>query len=106
MMGIQRTCTLRKKTMALGPQYSSELGNTLMSMKGLQYWPAPNWPSSGVGVAQAEGGLARVDAGAEELELEDGHELRRARWGRSVLTPSRLWRTPAKTLPSVPYSFS
>ena len=45
-IGIQRTWTLRKKTIPFGPQYSSELGNTSMSMNGLQVWPAPNCPSS------------------------------------------------------------
>ena len=45
-IGIQRSCTLRKNTMPFGPQYSSEFGNTSMSMNGLQVWPAPNWPSS------------------------------------------------------------
>ncbi len=33
--------------MPVGPQYSSEFGNTSGSMKGLQVWPAPtlpNWP--------------------------------------------------------------
>ena len=44
--GIQRTCKLRKKTIPFGPQYSSEFGNTSMSMNGLHVWPAPNWPNS------------------------------------------------------------
>ena len=32
--------------MPVGPQYSTVLGNTSMSMNGLQVWPAPNLPSS------------------------------------------------------------
>ena len=45
-IGIQRTWTLRKNAMPAGPQYSTEFGNTSMSMNGLQYCPAPNFPSS------------------------------------------------------------
>ncbi len=32
--------------MPVGPQYSIVLGKMSMSMNGLQYWPAPNAPSS------------------------------------------------------------
>jgi len=56
-------------------------------------------------VAEAEGGLPSVDAGAEELELEDGLDLAEV-VGMKPFTPSRLWRTPAKKRPSSPYSFS
>ena len=44
--GVQRNWTLRKNTMPVGPQYSSEFGNTSMSMNGLIVWPAPHAPSS------------------------------------------------------------
>ena len=46
LIGIQRTWTFRNSGMPVGPQYSSELGNTSMSMNGLQYWPAPQCPNS------------------------------------------------------------
>ena len=46
LMGMYRTWTFRKKAIPVGPQYSIELGNTSMSMNGLQYWPAPTLPSS------------------------------------------------------------
>ena len=78
--GVQRSCTLRKNTMPFGPQYSTEFGNTSGSMNGLQVWPAPNLPELAPGVAQAERRLPGVDAGAEQLELEDRLELARARW--------------------------
>ena len=74
-IGIQRNCTLRKNTMPFGPQYSSEFGNTSMSMNGLQVWPAPNCPQFAVGVAQPERRLPGIGADAEQLELEDRLEL-------------------------------
>ena len=46
LSGIQRTWTFLKKTIPVGPQYSTEFGNTSMSMNGLQVWPAPNCPNS------------------------------------------------------------
>ncbi len=46
LIGIHRTCTLRKKAIPLGPQYSTVFGKTSMSMNGLQVCPAPNAPSS------------------------------------------------------------
>ena len=61
--------------MPVGPQYSSEFGKTSGSMNGLQVWPAPNAPELAVGVAQPERGLAFVDAGAEQLELEGGLQV-------------------------------
>ena len=77
--------------MPVGPQYSSEFGNTSGSMNGLQVWPAPNWPELAVGVPQPEGRLALVHAGAEQLELEGrlqlaerGGRRRRARRGGSA----------------------
>ena len=69
--GVQRSWTLRKNTIPFGPQYSIEFGNTSGSMNGLQVWPAPNCAELAPGVAQAERRLPGVDAGAEQLELED-----------------------------------
>ena len=55
-----------------------------MSMNGLQVWPAPHLAQLAIGVPQTERGLARVHAGAEELELEDGLEVSHAgRQGRA-----------------------
>ena len=56
-------------------------------------------------MAQAEGRLPRVHAGAEQLELEDGLQFAEA-VGVEDLTPRRLWRTPANVLLSSPNSFS
>src|SRR5262245_14109313 len=72
LSGIQRTCTLRKKTMPFGPQYSIEFGKTSMSING---------PEFAVGVAQAEGRLAGIDAGAEQFELKLRLQLTEARRG-------------------------
>ena len=63
-------------------------------------------PELAPGVAQAERRLPGVDAGAEQLELEDRLELAERRSAMKPFTPRRLWRTPAKKWPSSPYSFS
>ena len=56
-------------------------------------------------MAQAERGLPGIDAGAEQLELEDGPQ--RAEIGRREGPDAqRLWRTPANVLWSSPNSFS
>ena len=56
-------------------------------------------------MTQAERGLAGIDAGAEQLEFEDG--LQRAEIGRREGPDAqRLWRTPANVRLSSPNSFS
>ncbi len=89
-IGIQRTCTLRKNAMPVGPQYSTEFGNTSMSMNGLQVWPAPNLPELAVGMAQADRRLARIDARAEEFELEGGLEIAETRGRAGLHTEASL----------------
>ena len=81
LIGIQRSCTLRKKTIPVGPQYSSEFGNTSGSMNGLQVLAGAERAELAVCVAETERGLAFVDAGAEQLELEGGLRVRRASVG-------------------------
>ena len=68
--------------MPVGPQYSSEFGNTSGSMNGLQVLAGAERAELAVGVAQAEGGLAFVDAGAEQLELEGGLQVAHLGWRR------------------------
>ena len=56
--------------MPVGPQYSIVLGKMSMSMNGLQVLARPERAELAVGVAQPEGRLPGVVAGAHELELE------------------------------------
>src|SRR4030095_7390380 len=44
--GVQRSWTLRKNTMPVGPQYSTEFGKTSGSMNGPHFCPAPTSPTS------------------------------------------------------------
>ena len=75
LTGVQRTWTLRKNTMPVGPQYSRVFGNTSGSMNGLQVWPAPNCAQLAHRRGAAGTWSALVDAGAEQLELERGLEV-------------------------------
>ena len=61
-IGIQRTWTLRKNTMPVGPQYSIEFGNTSMSMNGLQVLPRAELTQLAVSMAQPERRLPLVHA--------------------------------------------
>ena len=61
--------------MPVGPQYSSEFGKTSGSMNGLQVLAGAERAELALRVAQAERGLALVDAGAEQLELEGRLEV-------------------------------
>ena len=58
--------------MPLGPQYSSELGNTSMSMNGLQGLARAPLAEFAVGVTQADRGLARIHAGSEHFPIRTG----------------------------------
>jgi hypothetical protein len=92
--GVQRTWTLRKKTIPFGPQYSIEFGNTSMSMNGLQYWPAPNWPSS----PQAWRRRNVVWPASTPVPKSSNSKMvltSPTSVGMKPFTPSRLWRTPA-----------
>ena len=104
-MGIHRTWTLRKKTMPVGPQYSSEFGKTSGSMNGLQVWPAPNAPSSPYAWRR------RNVVWPESTPVPNSSNSNcvfssPSGVGDDVFTPNRLCRTPAKVLPSSPYCLS
>jgi len=95
LIGIQRTWTFRKSGMPVGPQYSSELGNTSMSMNGLQVWPAPTCPNS----PQAWRKRNVVWPASTPVPNSSNSKIvliSPTSVGMKPFTPRRLWRTPAK----------
>src|SRR4029453_11741560 len=101
--GVQRNWTLRYHARPVGPQYSSELGNASGSVNGLQYWPAPNWPSS------PQAWRSRNVVWPESTPVPNNSNSKMVLSsprlvGVDVLTPRRLCLTPAKLLWSLPNS--
>src|SRR5215471_21064698 len=103
LRGIHRTCTFLKKTMPVGPQYSSELGNTSGSINGLQVCPAPNCPNSPYACLKRNvvcpsstptpnSSNSKVVFSSPRLVCVE------------LLAPKRVCRTPANVLWSWPYS--
>ena len=101
LTGVQRTCTLRKNTIPVGPQYSSEFGKTSGSMNGLSVWPAPNAPSSPQAwrrrIVVWPASTPVPNMSNSNLVFSSPRSV-----GDDVLTPKRVWRTPAKVLLSLP----
>ena len=76
-----------------------------MSMKGLQVWPAPTWPSS----PQACRRRNVVWPASTPVPKSSNSKMvliSPALGGDEALHAERLWRTPAKKWPSSPNSFS
>jgi hypothetical protein len=71
---VQRTWTLRYQPGRSAPVLE-RVGEDVRSVNGLQYWPAPNCPSSPQAWRSRNVVWPESDAGAEQLELERGLEV-------------------------------
>src|SRR6476646_7022895 len=101
LIGVQRNWTLRNHASPVGPQYSSEFGNASGSVNGLQYWPAPNAPSS------PQAWRRRKVVCPESTPVPNSSNSNMVFKSPIVvgvddLTPRRLCRTPANVLSSSP----
>src|SRR4029078_9213750 len=105
LIGVQRSWTLRYQARPVGPQYSSEFGNTSGSVNGLQYLPAPKAPT------QHQAWRSRNVVWPESTPVPNNSNSKIVfRSPRSVgvvdFTPKRLCRTPANVLWFSPNCFS
>src|SRR4029453_12507169 len=89
--------------MPVGPQYSSELGNTSGSINGLHVCPAPNFPNSPYACRSRN---VVCPSSTPTPNNSNSNKVFSAPIGvgESVLTPKRVWRTPAKVLLFLPNS--
>src|SRR4029079_8924655 len=105
LIGVHRTWTLRYHAMPVGPQYSSEFGKMSGSVNGLQYWPAPNCPSSPHAWRRRNvvcpSSTPVPNSSNSKIVFKSPCEV-----GGEDLKPRRLWRTPANVLLSSPNSSS
>src|SRR5262249_43299248 len=104
-IGVQRTCTLRKKTMPDGPQYSSELGKMPVSENGLSVCRAPNAPTSPQ-ACRSRMVVCPASAPTPNMSISNRVFRSPSDVGVEDLKPRRLCRTPANVLSFSPNCFS
>ena len=102
--GVQRSWTLRKKTIPLGPQYSFVFGKTSPSMKTLFVWPARNCPSEPQACRRR---IVVWPASTPTPKRSNSNSVLTSPRlvGSHPRTPKRVWRTLNQVLPLSPNSF-
>src|SRR5580765_971820 len=89
--------------MPFGPQYSTVLGNTSMSMNGLQYCPAPHLPSSPYAWRSR---IVVWPASTPTPYISNSNCVLSSPLsvGNQDFTPKRVWRALKNVLPDLPNS--